>query len=176
MMFPLKTFSILLFTFENVTTRYMYMFYLLVGFSQGQRKEFRVGPAKIVWSTKGASTLEGSGGVFPWEIFNFSFSKILICHILGENLGNSYNWFSNVSCNPHINNFQIECLSHMCRLNADVTIFLLKDVSFLLYTLLILERSQYFYKLKKSATKFKSWSGHDGTNQTGSAGHVSTLY
>ena len=59
----------------------------------------------------------------------------------------------------------------MCRLNADVAIFLLEDVGFLLYILLILKKGRNIYlQIKKSATKFKSWSGHGRTNRTGSAG------
>ena len=45
-------------------------------------------------------------------------------------------------------------------LSQFVAIFLLEEVTFLLYTLLILRSSQFVLNFKKNATKFKSWSGH----------------
>ena len=58
--------------------------------AQARRKQFRVGPAKIDWTAKGASKLEGGGGggggMLPWEILKVSFSKMHIWRILRENL------------------------------------------------------------------------------------------
>ena len=53
--------------------------------SQAQRKQFRVGAARM-----GASTLGGFGGMLPWEILKFSFSKMHISRILWENWRNAH--------------------------------------------------------------------------------------
>ena len=45
---------------------------------------FRVSQEKIISSAEGASTLGGSGGMFPQEILKFSFSKVHILRILRE--------------------------------------------------------------------------------------------
>ena len=47
-------------------------------------KQFRVSAAKIVSSAEGASTLGRSGGMRPWEILKFGFSKMHILCILRE--------------------------------------------------------------------------------------------
>ena len=49
---------------------------------------------------------------------------------------------------------------------------MLEVIALLLYTLLILKSSQYFYKIFKKCDKVQRWSSHGRTNRTGSAGPV----